>query len=29
MAENARAAYGRMPDESERKRMTAEIDQVL
>lgn len=28
MAENARAAYGRMPDDAERKRMTAVIDQV-
>ena len=28
MAENARAALGRLPDESERKRMTALIDQV-
>ena len=28
MAENARAAYGRMPDAAERKRMTAVIDQV-
>jgi len=28
MEENARAAYGRMPDDAERKRMTAVIDQV-
>ena len=28
MVENARAAYGRMPDNAERKRMTAVIDQV-
>jgi diketogulonate reductase-like aldo/keto reductase len=28
MAENARAAFGRMPDESERKRMAAVMDQV-
>ena len=28
MAENAHAAYGRLPDESERKRMRAVIDQV-
>lgn len=28
MQENARAAYGRMPDAAERKRMTAAIDQV-
>lgn len=28
MVENAHAAFGRMPDESERKRMTAIIDQV-
>ena len=28
MEENARAAYGRMPDAAERKRMTAVIDQV-
>lgn len=29
MAENARAAFGRMPDDEERKRMTAVINQVL
>lgn len=28
MAENAQAAFGRMPDEAERKRMTAVIDKV-
>ncbi len=28
MAENARAAFGRMPDDAERKRMKAVIDQV-
>jgi diketogulonate reductase-like aldo/keto reductase len=28
MEENARAAYGRMPDDAERKRMAAVIDQV-
>jgi len=28
MAENARAAFGRMPDDEERKRMTAVINQV-
>jgi diketogulonate reductase-like aldo/keto reductase len=28
MEENARAAYGRMPDDAERKRMTVVIDQV-
>jgi len=28
MAENAQAAYGRMPDDAERKRMAAVIDQV-
>lgn len=28
MAENARAAFGRMPDEAERKRMAGVIDQV-
>jgi diketogulonate reductase-like aldo/keto reductase len=28
MAENAQAAYGRMPDDVERKRMTAVIDQL-
>ena len=28
MAENARAAFGRLPDEAERKRMAAVIDQV-
>ena len=28
MAENARAAFGRMPDAAERKRMAAVIDQV-
>jgi diketogulonate reductase-like aldo/keto reductase len=28
MAENARAAFGRMPDDAERKRMQAVIDQV-
>jgi hypothetical protein len=28
MAENARAAFGRMPDAAERNRMKAVIDQV-
>ena len=28
MVENARAAFGRLPDEKEKKRMTAIIDQV-
>jgi diketogulonate reductase-like aldo/keto reductase len=28
MAENARAAFGRLPDDAERKKMAAVIDQV-